>query len=68
MSKQNWFPTLNDALISEFLLHTWDPINPSIPYNHTYKYDFEDIDGKIKHISIYRNENGLYERPIHYYL
>ena len=64
MSKQNWFESLNSALESEGLLEHWD-IYRSISYNET----FSDIveDGKnYRYISIYRNEKGMYERPITY--
>jgi hypothetical protein len=62
----NWFNTLNDALDAEGLAHTWqihfDPIN----YGETFNYTHQD-GSKYGHlVSIYRNELGQYERPIHY--
>lgn len=64
--KTNWFNTLNEALDSEGLLDMWYTNNPPIGYNEIYSYTFED-DTKYGHyISIYRDERGMYERPIHY--
>lgn len=65
--KQNFFPTLNEALESENLLHTWDGTRMTpIAYGETRAYTFDD-DSKYGHyISIYRTENGFYERPVHY--
>lgn len=64
MSKQNWFNSLNETLESEGLIHLWD-IYKNISYDET----VSDIvqDGKnYRLISIYRNNNGMYERPISY--
>ena len=63
---QNWFPTLNAALESEGLLHTWEFTNPPINYNETRSWCFDDGTRFGHFISIYRNESGLYERPVHY--
>lgn len=64
--KTNWFNTLNEALESESLLNMWYTNNPPINYNEVYGYTFED-DTKYGHyISIYRDERGMYERPVHY--
>lgn len=59
--KQNWFNTLNEALESEGLLETWNPIWSVIGYGETRSYFTE-----TEHISIYRETDGRYERPIHY--
>ena len=59
--KQNWFPTLNDALDAEGLLETWDCTWTPIGYGETRTY-FTDTE----RVSIYRETDGRYERPIHY--
>ena len=58
--KQNWFNTLNEALDSEGLINMW-PIGRNINYNIS---DRVIVEGKL--ISIYRNNSGMYERPVHY--
>jgi len=58
--KQNWFNTLNDALESEGLIDRWR-FGDNIQYNQT----FGVVSGGI-YITIYRDERGMYERPIHY--
>jgi hypothetical protein len=63
--KPNWFKTLNAALESENLLDTW-PIRSSIAYGETFSYTYEDGTRYGHFVSVYRNENGLYERPVHY--
>lgn len=60
--KQNWFNTLNEALESENLLHTWDIFN-NIGYGETFRYRYEG-----RQISITRETDGRYERPVHYKL
>ena len=62
MSKQNWFETLNAALQSENLIDCW-PIGMNINYGQNLRII---TDNEL--ISIYRENNGLYERPIHYKL
>jgi hypothetical protein len=62
---QNFFPTLNDALASEDLIDSW-PISKSLTYGETFGYTFEDGSRHGRYVSIYRDEKGLYERPIHY--
>lgn len=61
---QNWFNTLTEALESENIVHTW----PNIPlaYGETLSNTFQDGSKYGYYVSIYRNEKGLYERPIHY--
>lgn len=63
---QNWFPTLNAALESEGLLHAWECTNPPIKYNETRSWRFADGTRFGHFVSVYRNESGLYERPVHY--
>lgn len=62
--KMNWFKTLSEALESEGLEEVWDAGH--IGYDQT--KTMTHLDGsKYGHfISIYRNEQGLYERPVHY--
>lgn len=66
MHKQNWFGTLNESLEAENLLHTWDGIlMDPISYGETRTYYFDE--GKYqRRISIFRETNGRYERPVHY--
>lgn len=64
MQKKNWFNTLSDALESENILHMWD--GTPISYNETKGITFDDGSKYGYYVSIYRNEKGLYERPIHY--
>lgn len=61
MSKRNWFNTLNEALESEGLLESWDISLPPIQYGSYFRWVWE---GKV--ISIYRETDGRYERPLHY--
>lgn len=56
----NYFDTLNDALNSENLIDLWN-INININYSETVQ-----INTGERLISIYRNGNGRYERPVHY--
>lgn len=64
-SKSNWFPTLWQALDSENLDESW-PIHKSLSYGETYSYTFDDGTRFGHFVSVYRNESGLYERPVHY--
>ncbi len=62
MSKQNWFNTLNDSLVSEDLLHTFPvDVNPSVGYDQTLRYVQDGI-----FVCVYRDSRGMYERPIYY--
>lgn len=70
MSKQNWFKTLNEALDSEDLIDFW-PLGSNINYNETVRHIVETgiMNGKRPQtmlVSVYRDEQGRYERPIHY--
>jgi hypothetical protein len=67
--KRNWFYSLNDALVSENLMHTWSISHGGLAYGETKRYYHEEVDGDLKStrvIILYRDENGRYERPIHY--
>lgn len=58
--KRYWFPTLNDALDAEDLTELW-PLGVNIQYNQTC-----DVVRAGRLISVYRDEQGRYERPVHY--
>ena len=59
--KQNWFLTLNEALQSEDLVNLW-PFGLNIGYGETARFTTDC--GRL--ISVYRETDGLYERPVHY--
>lgn len=63
--KQNWFPTLSEALESEGLSEHWDMFFAPIHYGQNFRWTVED-NGRYRHISIYRDDEGRYERPVHY--
>ena len=58
---RNFFPTLNDALESESLVTAW-PLGLNIGYGETRS----TVTDSGHFISVYRDERGYYERPIHY--
>lgn len=60
MAKQNWFPTLNAALEAEGLVELW-PLGKNIGYGET-----AEVAVQGRYISVYRETDGRYERPIHY--
>lgn len=62
----NFFPTLNDALESENLLDAWDIAFSPIARGDSFRWTWEDGSKNGRLISIYRDERGMYERPIHY--
>lgn len=64
--KQNWFPTLNAALESENLVEAWDLSFAPIQYGQTFSWRWDDGTKYGHQISVYRNEKGMYERPVHY--
>lgn len=66
-AKQNWFPTLNAALDAEGLLESF-PLGSNISYGETFSYRFDDGSRYGHYVSIYRDETGRYERPVHYAL
>lgn len=65
---KNWFNTLNEALDAENLLDTWQSHFPAMNYDCNFHYFHDDGSKYGRRISIYRNEKGMYERPIHYSL
>ena len=60
-AKQNWFETLNQSLESENLTDSW-PLGLNISYGENVRFT---TDNGV-HISVFRENNGRYERPIHY--
>lgn len=66
MQKQNWFNTLNEALESEGLLEAWDCSKPPLAYGDTASWTLDDGTKYGHFCSIYRAEDGRYERPVHY--
>jgi hypothetical protein len=58
--KANWFNTLNEALEAESLVHLW-PVGKNIGYGETASF----AQGG-RWVSVYRETNGRYERPVHY--
>ena len=60
MNRQNYFDTLNAALDAEGLLGLW-PATASVPYGATV-----GLAARGRWLSIYRDEKGRYERPVHY--
>ena len=64
--KENYFPTLNQALESENLLDSWECTQQPISYGETRCYTFQDESKYGHYVSIFRETNGKYERPIHY--
>jgi len=64
MSKPNWFHTLNEALEAEDLVAHWDAFR-SIDYGEMVRFHFTR-DYKEYTAVIYRETNGMYERPVVY--
>ena len=60
------YNTLNDALESVNLVHTWDMSYSPIGYNQYFSYTFDDGSKYGYYVAIYRNEDGKYETPVHY--
>jgi hypothetical protein len=61
---QNRFLTLSEALESEHIAHMWN--DAPIAYEQTLHLTFDDGTRFGHFVSVYRDERGLYERPIHY--
>jgi hypothetical protein len=57
---KNYFDTLNQALESEGLVDQWTT-GTNINYGETVQVNTGE-----RLISVYRNSNGRYERPVHY--
>lgn len=62
--KQNRFKTLSVALESEGISHMWH-WRP-IAYGETVSLTYDDGTRYGHYVSVYRDETGLYERPVHY--
>ena len=62
--KENWFETLNQALESEGLVDMW-PLGSNVGYGENVRHHVQDGD-KIRLVSVYRETDGRYERPVHY--
>lgn len=62
----NWFETLNSSLQSENLLESWDIWFTPISYGETRRYVWQDGSKNGRLISITRENDGRYERPVHY--
>ncbi len=62
---KNWFNTLNEALESEDLLETWKLNFDPVMYGQYFHYKAE-INGRYRFITIFREMDGRYERPVHY--
>ena len=60
----NWFNTLSEALEAEDIGHMWD--STPMAYGETVSLTYDDGTKYGHYVSVYRNEKGLYERPIHY--
>lgn len=65
MLKRNWFETLNAALESEGLVELWE-LGRNISYGENVRIVVDDGSKHGKTICIYRDDRGMYERPIHY--
>lgn len=65
MCKQNWFNTLNEALNSEGLIEDY-PFGLNIGYGETVNYTFDNGTKYGHYVTIFRNSDGRYERPVHY--
>lgn len=61
---QNWFNTLSEALEAENISYMWN-MKP-IAYGETVSLTYNDGTRYGHFVSVYRDSNGLYERPIHY--
>jgi len=62
--KQNKFSTLSEALDSKNISHMWN--ERPLSYEQTIGLTYDDGTKYGHYVSIYRDERGLYERPIHY--
>ena len=66
IAQQNWFDTLNQALESEGLLDSWEVSFDPINYGETFSYTFDNGTKYGHYVTVYRDETGRYERPVHY--
>jgi transcription elongation GreA/GreB family factor len=63
--KQNRFNTLTEALEAEGISHMWDTTR-SVAYGQTAGLTYDDGTKHGHYVSVYRDERGMYERPVHY--
>jgi len=61
---KNWFKTLHEALDAEGITYMWD--NRHIPYDTTLSLTYDDNTRYGHYVSVYRDNTGMYERPVHY--
>lgn len=61
---QNWFNTLYEALEAEGLLEHWN--GQYLSYGDTKSCTYDDGTRFGHYVSVYRDERGMYERPVHY--
>ena len=62
------YQTLNEALDSVNLIDAWDITYPAIDHGETRRWTWDDGSRYGRLISVYRDEKGLYETPVHYAL
>lgn len=60
------YQTLNDALQSAGLIDSWDISFLAIAYGETRRWTWDDGSRYGRLVSVYRDQNGLYESPVHY--
>ena len=63
---QLFFQTLNAALEAENLLDAWDLNARAIDRCETRRWTWQDGSRHGRLVSVYRDEQGRYERPVHY--
>lgn len=64
--KQNWFETLSSALNAEGLIDAWGIQMEALNYGEHRRWVWDDGSRHGRLISIYRETDGRYERPVHY--
>jgi len=62
----NWFDTFNAALDAEGLLDLFPMVYGGIERGSTLTFTIDDGSRYGRFVSIYRDERGMYERPVHY--
>ena len=65
LATQNRFNTLSEALEAEGIAHMWD-CTKNVGYEQTVGLTYDDGTKYGHYVSVYRDERGLYERPVHY--
>ena len=58
------YKTLSDSLESENIAHMWD--GRPIAYDQTIELTYDDGTRYGHYVSVYRDERGMNEQPIHY--